>query len=98
MVAWNTLGLQTNCHCFKPLRCRYKASLVGGTLSTSWVFCEYTFSRMRSTSLSSLESLQYRIGLQTSCAAIVFNLAWRCLKWSVNSNCIFFQERWYFVH
>src|SRR6218665_2494648 len=23
---------------------------------------------------------------------------WRCLTWSVNSNCIFFQERWYFVH
>src|SRR6218665_2860129 len=104
MVAWNTLGLHTNCHCFQPLRCRYKAVMpyiyiskvensgtcathAGcgenppnegslGILSTSWVFCENTFSRMRSTSLLSLESLQYRIhvGLQTNCAATVFNL------------------------
>src|SRR6267154_1521298 len=60
MLAWNAL----------LLRCSSKASLDGGILSTSLVFCVNTFIRMRSTSLSSSDSLEY--SLQTNFDATCF--------------------------
>jgi hypothetical protein len=57
ILAWKTL----------PARCRSKALLVGGILSTTLDFCENTFIRTRSTSLPSLNSLEY--SLQTKCDA-----------------------------
>src|SRR6267154_418166 len=61
MLAWNTLFL----------RCSFKASLVGGILSTSLVICVNAFTRMRSTSLSSSDSLEYSV--QTNFDAICFS-------------------------
>lgn len=62
MLAWKTL----------LLRCWYKASLVGGILSTSLVFCENILNRTRSTSLSSFDSLEY--SLQTKFVATSISL------------------------
>lgn len=62
MLAWKTL----------LLRCRSKASIVGGILSTSLVFCENSLIRRRSTSFSSFDSLEY--SLQTKFTATSFSL------------------------
>ena len=62
MLAWKTL----------LLRCRCEASLVGGILSTSLVFCENTLNRTTSTSLSSFDSLEYN--LQTKFIATSISL------------------------
>ena len=62
MLAWKTL----------LLRCWSKASLVGGILSTSLVFCENNLILTRSTSLSSFDSSEY--SLQTKFVATSFSL------------------------
>lgn len=62
MLAWKTL----------LLRCRSKASTVGGILSTSLVFCVNSLIRRRSTSFFSFDSLEY--SLQTKFIATSFSL------------------------
>ena len=79
MLTWKTL----------LLRCWSKASLVGGIISMSLVFCENNLFRTRSNIIVFIWFIWVQPTDKVCCH---FFQPWQCLEWSVDNSCINVQQ------